>query len=37
LFAGKIVWSTARGFGVNFDKINVLQSDILKSFVEEKE
>ena len=37
LFAGKIVWSTARGFGVNFDKINDLQSDILKSFVEEKE
>ena len=36
LFAGKIVWSTARGFGVNFDKVSVQQSDMLESFVEEK-
>jgi Tfp pilus assembly protein PilZ len=36
LFTGNIVWSTARGFGVNFNKINTLQSDMLKSFVEEK-
>lgn len=36
-FAGKIVWSTARGFGVKFDKVSVLQSDMLKSFVEQKE
>ena len=36
-FAGKIVWSTARGFGIKFDKVSVLQSDMLKSFVEQKE
>ncbi len=36
-FAGKIVWSTARGFGVKFDKISMLQSDMLKAFVEQKE
>jgi Tfp pilus assembly protein PilZ len=34
-FAGKIVWSTARGFGVKFDNVSVLQSDMLKSFVEQ--
>ena len=36
-FAGQIVWSTARGFGVKFDKVSELQGDILKSFVEQKE
>ncbi len=36
-FAGKIVWSTTKGFGVKFDKVSVSQSDILKSFVEQKE
>ena len=36
-FAGQIVWSTARGFGVKFNKVSVLQSDMLKSFVEQKE
>jgi Tfp pilus assembly protein PilZ len=36
-FAGKIVWSTARGFGVKFEKVSVLQSEMLKSFVEQKE
>jgi len=36
-FAGKIVWSTARGFGAKFDKVSVLQNDMLKSFVEQKE
>lgn len=37
MFVGKIVWSTAKGFGVKFDKISVLQSNMLKSFVEQKE
>lgn len=36
-FAGKIVWSTTRGFGVKFDKFSVLQSNMLKSFIEQKE
>ena len=36
-FAGKIVWSTARGFGVKFENISVLQTKILKSFIEQKE
>ena len=36
-FAGKIVWSTARGFGVKFDNVSMRQSDMLKSFVEQKE
>ena len=35
-FAGQIVWNTARGFGVKFDKVSELQGDILKSFVEQK-
>ena len=34
---GKIVWSTERDFGVKFDKAGVLQNDMLKSFVEQKE
>ena len=36
-FAGIIVWSTAKGFGVKFDKISALQSDMLKAFVEQNE
>jgi Tfp pilus assembly protein PilZ len=35
-FAGKIAWSSARGFGVKFDKVSMVQGDILKSFVERK-
>jgi Tfp pilus assembly protein PilZ len=36
-FNGKIAWSSSRGFGVKFEKISPLQSDILKSFVNEKD
>ena len=36
-FAAKIVWSTTRDFGAKFDKASVLQNDVLKSFVEQKE
>ncbi len=36
-FAGNIVWSTARGFGVKFDKVSLLQSNMLKSFIGQKE
>ena len=36
-FAGRIVWSTPRGFGVKFDQIGGYQSDLLKSFIEQKE
>ena len=34
---GRIAWSSDRGFGVSFDKITELQSEILKSFVDQKE
>ena len=34
-FSGNIAWSSDRGFGVRFDKISELESDILKSFVEQ--
>jgi Tfp pilus assembly protein PilZ len=34
-FSGKIAWSSAKGFGVQFNKISETQSDILKSFVEQ--
>jgi Tfp pilus assembly protein PilZ len=34
-FSGKIAWSSDRGFGVQFDKISELQSDILKSYVDQ--
>jgi len=34
---GKIAWSSAKGFGVKFDNVNVSQGDILKSFIEQKE
>jgi Tfp pilus assembly protein PilZ len=36
-FGGKIAWSSARGFGVKFENISALHSDILKSFIEQKE
>ena len=36
-FAGQIIWSSARGFGVKFDNVSELQGDIIKSFVEQKE
>jgi Tfp pilus assembly protein PilZ len=34
---GKIAWSSSRGFGVKFEKLTALQSDILKSFVDQKD
>ena len=37
MFAGIIVWSTARGFGVKFDKVSVAHSEMLKFFIEQKE
>lgn len=36
-FSGKIVWSTTKGFGVKFENIGALQSDMLKSFIVQKE
>jgi Tfp pilus assembly protein PilZ len=36
-FSGKVAWSSAKGFGVKFENISVLQGDILKSFIEQKE
>ena len=36
-FNGKIAWSSAKGFGVKFDNVNVIQGDLLKSFIEHKE
>ena len=33
-FGGKIAWSSAKGFGVKFDKIGESQSEILNSFIE---
>ena len=35
--SGKIAWSSPKGFGVKFDDVSVLQGDILKSFIEQKE
>jgi Tfp pilus assembly protein PilZ len=35
-FAGEIVWSTARGFGVKFNKVSAFQGEILKTFIEQK-
>ena len=34
-FGGKIAWSSAKGFGVKFDKISDSQSNILNSFIEQ--
>ena len=36
-FNGRIAWSTSKGFGVKFENISVQQSDILKSFISQKE
>lgn len=36
-FNGKIAWSTSKGFGVKFENISVQQSDILKTFISQKE
>ena len=36
-FNGKIAWSSAKGFGVKFDKLSGLQGDVLKSFVNQKD
>ncbi len=36
-FNGKIAWKSSKGFGVKFENVSVLQSDILKSFVEQKD
>lgn len=36
-FSGKIVWSSSKGFGVKFENISVHQSDILKSFIDQKD
>jgi Tfp pilus assembly protein PilZ len=35
--SGKIAWSTTRGFGVKFEPIGANQSDLLKSFISQKE
>ena len=35
--SGKIAWSSTRGFGVKFEPIGAHQSDILKSFISQKE
>jgi Tfp pilus assembly protein PilZ len=36
-FSGKIAWSTSKGFGVKFENISAQQSDILKTFISQKE
>ena len=36
-FNGKIAWSSSKGFGLKFENISVHQSDILKSFIAQKE
>ena len=36
-FNGKIAWKSAKGFGVKFENVSVLQGDVLKSFIEQKE
>jgi Tfp pilus assembly protein PilZ len=36
-FSGKIAWSSAKGLGVKFENVSGFQSDILKSFIEQKE
>jgi len=35
--SGQIAWSSSKGFGVKFENINVHQSDLLKSFIVQKE
>lgn len=36
-FRGKIAWNSAKGFGLKFENVSVLQNDILKSFIAHKE
>ena len=36
-FRGKIAWIGVKGFGVKFENVSVLQGDILKSFIAQKE
>ena len=36
-FRGKIVWNSAKGFGLQFENVSDLQRDILKSFIAQNE
>ena len=36
-FRGKIVWNSAKGFGLKFENVSDLQGDILKSFIAQNE
>ncbi|CAB1057338.1 hypothetical protein D1BOALGB6SA_2077 [Olavius sp. associated proteobacterium Delta 1] len=36
-FRGKIAWNGAKGFGLKFENVSVLQGDILKSFIAQNE
>lgn len=36
-FRGKVAWNSAKGFGLEFENVSVLQSDILGSFIAQKE
>ncbi len=36
-FNGKIAWKSSKGFGVKFENVSTLQSDIVKSFIEQKD
>jgi Tfp pilus assembly protein PilZ len=36
-FKGNIAWKGGKGFGVKFENVSVLQGDLLKSFVEQKD
>jgi len=36
-FRGKITWNGAKGFGLKFKNISVLQNEILNSFIVQKE
>ncbi len=37
VFRGKIVWNSAKGFGLKFENVSALQRDILKSFIAQNE
>jgi hypothetical protein len=36
-FRGKIVWKSAKGFGLKFENVSDLQNDLLKSFIAQNE
>jgi uncharacterized protein (TIGR02266 family) len=36
-FNGKVAWKSNKGFGVKFENVSILQTDILKSFIEQKD